>query len=572
MAGFVKLLCALLAAGTLVSRPAISEDPWFREEAAARGLLFEHRSGHRDRYLMPEIMAGGGALCDLDGDGDLDAYLVQSGGLEVPAARRPPNRLFRNRGEGMFEDVTETSGAGHRGYGTGVACGDVDRDGDIDLYVTNVGANALLRNDGATGTGGRFSFTDVTAGAGVGHDGWGASAAFFDYDGDGDLDLFVTNYLRWSADHEIDCFDDRGRRDYCSPNNYSSPAPDVLYRNEGGGPDGRISFTDVTRETGLDAVFGNGLGVLPGDFDGDGRSDLFVANDGMPDQLWINSPGGRFRDQALLWGCAVDLEGQPKAGMGVAAADIDDDGDLDLLVCNLVNESDSLYLNAGGYFRDHTAASGLAGVSRPFTRFGVAWRDFDNDGILDLFEANGRVARKGPPLAADPMAEPNLVFRGLGGGRFAEVRPRGGTAEPLYATSRAAAFGDVDGDGGVDVLVVNRDAPAHLLRNVVPRRGHWLALRLLNEHGSDALGATVEVAAGDRTFRREVRAASSYLASSDPRLHVGLGPADRVRRVAIRWPDGERECFGPFAAGGEIVLRIGTGRACGDQTRPPDAR
>ena len=522
--------------------PAAGCVPWFAESAEARGLRFVHRSGHRERFLMPEIMAGGAALVDLDGDGDLDAYLVQSGGN----GQLPPNRLYRNRGDGTFEEITEGSGAGDRGYGMGVAAGDYDNDGDLDLYVTNVGPNVLLRNDG----GGRF--TDVTAIAGVGHEGFGSSAAFVDYDHDGDLDLFALNYLAWSVGTELACSNSLGMPDYCSPQNYDAPAFDVLYRNEGDG-----TFTDVTRAAGLEEAIGTGLGVLCGDFDADGWIDLFVANDGMEDHLWINRGDGTFRNEALFAGCAVDESGKTKAGMGVAAADVDDDGDLDLLVGNLADETDSFFRNDGGYFTDVTAVAGLGVTSRPFTRFGMAWLDFDNDGALDLYQVNGRVMLQADPPGEDPYAEPNLLFRGAAGSRFDEVRPRGGTRLPLVATSRAAAFGDIDGDGGLDVLVVNRDARAHLLRNVVPARGHWIAFRALDEHGRDALGATITLRAGDRTIRRDVRSAYSYLAANDPRVHVGLGPHETVTDVQVQWVDGTRESFGTFDAGAVVTLRRG---------------
>jgi len=558
-------LVALLAGacGRSAAPPAAGGEPWFRETAREAGLVFEHRSGHRDAYYMPEIMGGGAALFDMDDDGDLDAYLVQSGSLvERDAVDRTggasgANRLFENDGAGRFSDVTAASGAGDRGYGMGAACADVDEDGDTDLYVTNLGRNTLLANQGGA------RFRDETERAGIGHEGWGASAGFLDADRDGDLDLFVTNYLEWSVETEIPCLNSQSRPDYCSPKNYGTPARDAFYLNQG---DGR--FVDASVSSGVAAQAGTGLGVGFGDFDGDGWQDVFVANDGMPDHLWRNLGGDAFENVAMAWGCGVDADGLAKAGMGVALADVDGDMDLDLVVCNLRGESDSLFLNGGGYFADRTASAGLAAVSTSFTRFGMALADLDNDGHLDLFQANGRVQRAGDGpgdgSAGDPYAEANLLLRGDAEARFREVSPRGGTEAPLVATSRAAAFGDVDGDGATDVLVVNRDGPAHLLHNLTGRAGRdrrWILLRVLERSGRDALGAELAVEVDGRTVRRDVRAAYSYLASNDPRVHLGLGAAGRVEAVRVRWVDGEEERFGPFEANRTHVLRRGAGAA-----------
>ncbi len=526
-----------------------AEPPWFQERAAVAGLAFAHRSGHAQRFFLPEIMCGGAALFDMDNDGDLDAFLVQAGDITAPASKRTPSRLFRNRGDGSFEDVTAGS-ADVRGYGMGVAAGDYDNDGDTDLYVTSVGPNVMLRNDGGV------RFSDVTASTGTGDAGWGSSAAFLDYDNDGDLDLFVANYLNWSPAGELDCYNDlTGAIDYCSPGAYRAPSFSVLYRNDGDG-----TFTDVSEPSGIRSRAGTGLGVVCGDFDLDGLTDILVANDGMVNHLWMNQGGGRFAEEALAAGCAVDEGGAPKAGMGIAAADIDGDADLDLLVVNLRRQSDSLYRNLGGYFADATARSGIGPVSRPFTRFGAGWFDFDNDGWLDLYEANGKVMRDAEPHAEDPFAEPNLLFRGTASGRFEEVRPRGGTQDLLLHTSRAAAFGDIDNDGGVDVLVANRDAAPYLLRNIVPNRGHWITLRVLDEHGRDALGATVTMHVGNRTVTADVRSASSYCAANDPRVHIGLGPETGVTDITVRWPDGAREDFGDLPAGAVHTLRQGSRR------------
>jgi hypothetical protein len=535
-------------------RPATSGDhagdAWFVEEAAERGLVFAARSGHREGvFYMPEVTVGGAALIDLDLDGDLDAYLTQGGSLHADADPAPGNALFENVGGGHFRDVSAASGADHRGYGMGVASGDADGDGDPDLFVTNLGPDVLLENRGG------LRFADVTAAAGVGHPGWGTSAAFFDADRDGDLDLFVCNYLYWTIETHVECYSPVGGRDYCGPVAIDRPTPDLLYRNEG---DGR--FRDVSREAGIADALGTGLGVAPADYDDDGWTDLFVANDGWEDRLWMNQRDGRFADRALVHGLSVDEHGAKTAGMGAAATDVDDDGDIDVFVCNLSGEKDGVFRNEGGYFVNATAPSGVGIVSRRFTRFGLGLVDFDQDGHLDLYEANGRVKVEDRPWSAsDPYAEPNLLFRGLGGMRFAEVLPRGGTAEPLIATSRAAAFGDVDGDGAIDVLVVNKDAPASLLVNRAPARGHWLLLRVQDERGRDAYGARVTLALGDRRLTREVASAWSFQAANDPRVHVGLGALDAVLGVRVRWVDGEVEDFGAPAVDRVHVLRRGAG-------------
>jgi hypothetical protein len=549
----LAIACACAACGgeaptsTPGAAPAAAS-PWFADEAASRGLTLRHRSGHTGTvFRLPEIMGGGAALFDMDGDGDLDALLVQSGTLGGPDTG-PRHRLYRNDGSGRFADVTAGSGVDVAGYGMGVATGDYDGDGDPDVYITNLGANVLLRNDG----GGRF--TDVTAAAGVAGSGWSTSAAFVDIDADGWLDLFVTRYLGWTPERERQCFSLTGVVDYCSPKNYGAPTTDLLFRNTGRG-----TFADVSASSGITAAVGNGLGVVADDVDGDGRIDIFVANDGTPNHLWINQGGGRFAEMALQRGVAIDQDGAPKAGMGVHVADVDGDADNDLLVMNLDTESDSYFRNDGRFFVDATNSVGLRVASRRFTRFGMALLDFDNDGRLDLYEANGRVGLQGETFAADAYAEPNLLFRGVAGGRFEEVSPRGGVAMPRVHTSRGAAFGDVDGDGGVDIVVSNRDAAPYLLRNVVPARGHWTSLAVKTARGREALGAIVRVTAGGRTWRRDVRTAYSYLAANDPRVHVGLGAATAVDVVQVAWPGGGIERFGPFAADAVVTLRQGAG-------------
>ena len=544
------VVVAVFAAACSEQAPSSVAPPWFEDQAALRGIDFRHVSGAAGRYLMPEIMGGGVALADVDGDGDLDAYFVQSGFALAPAtpAEALGNRLYLNDGEGRFAPLVE-SGAEDPGYGMGVVAGDYDNDGDIDLYVTNVGANALLRNDGQ----GRFE--NVARAAGVDDAGWGTAAAFADFDADDDLDLFVVNYVAWHVGIERHCHDyGSGVRNYCDPDNYDAPTPDRLFRNDGDG-----TFTDVSAQAGLDDAVGNGLGVVSADFDGDGRMDVFVANDKTMNRLWLNRGDLAFVDEAPLWGCATDDHGVAKAGMGVAAADADNDGDADILVVNIEGETDSWFRNEGTHFVDATAISGLAATSRRYTRFGIALEDFDNDGWLDLYEANGRVSHTPEPDVADVFAEPNVLVRGDADGRFVSVRPAGGVAPELIHTSRGVAVGDVDGDGGLDLLVVNRDAAPYLLMNRTADRGAWLRFRVVNRAGRDALGAVVSATVGSRHLHRSVQTAGSYLASRAPSVHFGLGAESQALDVRVTWPDGTSEAFGDFAAGVNAVLRRGAG-------------
>ncbi|MFT7463398.1 MAG: hypothetical protein ACI9EF_001742 [Pseudohongiellaceae bacterium] len=557
-----------------------SPELWFEDVAASSGLLFVHQSGHDTAFYMPEIMGGGAALFDADGDGKLDIYCVQSGGVLTEQARRPGNQLFMQRdvanGGGpdqpsgllRFVDVSSGSGADHRGYGMGATAGDADNDGDIDLYVTNWGSNALLLNDGS----GHFSDESVVSGSA--DSGWGTSSAFVDVDGDGDLDLFVVNYLDWSPGGELTCHNDLGLADWCSPQNYESAARDVLLANDGTG-----HFEDVSDLSGVASVPATGLGVGCGDFDGDGNVDIFVANDGMADALWMGDGAGAFVDKALLAGCAVDYSGKAKAGMGVALADVDDDADLDLIVCNLDRQSDSFFVNQGGWFEDRTPRVGLGRRSRPFTRFGMGLHDFDRDGLLDLFQANGRVATRANFPGSDPLGEPDLLQPGVAPGKepavFGEADTADGTANPPAHTGRAAAFGDLDNDGAMDIVVINKDGPARLLRNISGLAGsggaeqsgagtlpvnHWLVFRVIDAHGRDAYGATVSCSVGARTMTRDVRAAYSYLASNDPRVHFGLGAiAQEEATVTVTWVDGTLDHFGTRTLDGYHILRRGEG-------------
>ena len=526
-----------------------SETPWFSEEATARGIDFVHHSGYDGRPMMPEMVGGGVALADLDGDNDLDLYLVQSGRVDKTlSVETSANRLYLNRGDGYFDKVEKAAGAGDRGYGMGVAAGDYDNDGDVDLYVTNLGPNVLLQNDGSG------QFADVTNEARVGDPSWSTAATFLDLDADSDLDLFVVNYLHWIKNIEQDCYVSALFITYCGPTVYDVPATDRVYRNNGDG-----TFSDLTVTAGINVAFGNGLGVVGADFNGDGLTDVFVANDTMVNQLWMNLGNLRFEEACLFWSCAMDSQGVEKAGMGVAAADVDDDGDSDLLVVNLELQSDSFFRNEGTYFHDATQLAGLGPVSMRHTRFGVTFADFDNDGRLDLYEANGKVSAS-EASEGDAYAETNTLLRGSiseGAVRFDEVKPQGGVSPGLVHTSRGLAVGDIDDDGGLDLVVTNRDAAPYILVNQASR-GNWVRFRVLTGN-RDAHGATVSLTVKKTRMSRDVQPAASYLAANDPRVHFGLGEEPEVRNVAVRWPGGEKEEFGNFPAGATYELRKGNG-------------
>jgi len=532
--------------------PTTEHLPWFENVAAEHGLTAAHESGVRPgRLLLPEITGGGGAMYDLDGDGWPDVLIIQGGALDEPPQQRPMDRLYRNvRGE-RFEDVTDQSGMRGREHGMGVAIGDIDNDGRPDVYVTNVGRNALYRNLGA------MRFERIESEGGAEDNGWSTAAAFVDINRNGDLDLFVVRYITWSLETERECSGPGGGADYCAPNSYAAPLPDALFLNDGTG-----HFRDVSAESGISESLGNGLGILVLDVNNDGWPDIFVANDGTPNHLWINHGDGTFTNDAFILGCAIDQDGIPKAGMGVAAWDLDGDGRCDILVVNLTGETDSLYMGSERGFIDRTARSGLRTISRRFTRFGVGFADFTNDGNPEIFQAAGSVRLEiGREGMEDPYAEPNLIMAMDDEGRFTEVLPRGGTRDAHLRTSRAAIFGDFDNDGGIDILVINRDAPPDLLRNVHPSRGNWIMIDVRERSGRSALGARVIAEAvappngSRRTIVRDVRSAYSYLAANDPRIHIGLGEATELENIRIRWADGEEEAIGNLKAGEVHVVR-----------------
>jgi len=540
----------------------------FEEVAAVTGLVFQHFNGASGAYYQPEVFGPGVALLDFDNDGDLDVYLPQAAMLApagstaqalfpLPADQPPGDRLFRNElvpgGELRFTDITAPAGLGHTGYAQGVASGDYDDDGFSDLYVTAFGSNVLYHNDGN----GRF--TDVTATAGVDDPRWSTSAAFLDYDRDGDLDLFVANYVRFTLAGNKQCAGADGKPDYCGPQSYEK-VRDRLFRNDGGG-----RFTDVSDAAGLGAAFGPGLGVTCADFNGDGWQDIYVGNDGDDNQLWINRQDGTFENTALMAGVAINAYGKAEASMGVTAGDFDGDGDEDLFMTHLDRETNTLYVNDGsGNFLDVTDAHKLGRISLPYTGFGSEWFDYDNDGDLDLFIANGAVkteeALRGQPF---PYQERNQLIRNEGADGFVDVTGQAGPALALVEVSRGAAFGDIDNDGDIDIVVANNNGPVRLLRNAAAAGRHWLTVVLAGTRSNRAgMGARVAVLrAGRSVLWRRAHTDGSYLSANDPRVHFGLGADAEVQGVGVVWPDGSREFWNDIGVDAFVTLQEGSGAA-----------
>ena len=556
-------------AGPAMPAPSPAPGDWFTDRAKESGLDFVHFNGMTGKFYQPEIMAPGVALFDFDNDGDLDVYLVQGRMLDDDIPLLPPqpgplrDRLYRNdlqvAADGSrtlrFTDVTAQSGIGSRGYGMGVAAGDIDNDGLIDLYLTGVGRNQLYRNNG------NGSFSDVSKSSGTDDpDNWGVSASFFDYDRDGWLDLFVGNYLNYTLQTHTPCFGPSGAPDYCRPEVYGAQ-PNRLYRNLGNG-----RFADVTIASGVARAFGPALGSLATDANSDGWLDLFVTNDEQENQLWINQKDGTFVNTALVAGVALGASGERKANMGVDAGDFDADGDEDFFVTELISQGSSLWVNDGtGTFEEQSARLGVRGPSLPYTGFGAAWLDVDNDGWLDLLAVNGDVnqnvktlARRDDPF---PLGQRRQLFRNTGG-RFEDVSDKAGAAFGQAEVGRGAAFGDIDNDGDTDVLVANGAGPVRLLVNNLGSTHHWLGLRLVNTTAKrDMVGARVEVHHGSGpALVRRARADGSYASANDPRVLVGLGDSDRTSRVRVTWPDGRTEEWSSVPADNYTTLTQGTAK------------
>jgi hypothetical protein len=558
----LRVLSAILigsGCGAFVVSPAAAESTGslFTEITTELGLSGPPRTWPRGSYRLPEIMGGGVALFDYERDGDLDILEIRNpppDQFEAPA----PNRLFRQNQDGTFSEVSSAAALGDPGYGQGVALGDADNDGDLDVYVTNYGPDVFYRNNG-DGT-----FDEATSAAGLLHDRWSTSAAFVDYDRDDDLDLYVVHYVQddsdspcspqmASASQQLDI------PDYCGPQEFEATI-DSLFRNSGDG-----TFTEVTAEAGI-AVAGRGLGVVALDLTGDGWADIWVANDREVNHLWVNRGDGTFVDEAVPRGVGFNIDGQPEASMGVAVGDADGDGRVDLLTTHLAGETNTLYLaSVDGVFTDASKVLGLSAVDLPRTGFGCGFFDFDNDGDLDLAVVNGRVSR-GPRRPGNSQldfwsryGERNLLFRNEAGIRFTDASATAGMLTGWSEVSRGLAFGDIDADGDLD-LVEGTLAGIRVYRNDAPLPGnHWLLVRAVTSN-RDAIGAQMTVVAGGKRLVRMVLPGYSYASSSDPRVHFGLGGASNVTEIEVLWPDGARESFAVPGVDRELTVHQGQGR------------
>jgi hypothetical protein len=532
--------------------------PRFVDRAAALGIRFAREHGGTGRCYYPEFAGGGGALFDYDGDGWLDVYLVQGAPLPGYRGKAPlRNRLYRNPGRPgrPFVDVTDRAGVdgirdGEKLYGIGCAVGDTDGDGHTDLFVTGFGGSILYRNQG-DGT-----FRDVTRAAGIQDSHFATSAAFFDSDRDGRLDLLVCEYVSYRLGDDGHCRSPSGKRDYCRPDAYG-PARSRLYKNLGGG-----RFRDVTEASGLTRGYSKALGAVVGDVEGDGDPDIYLACDLTPNLLYVNQGAGVYKEEAVSRNCALGENGQALSGMGVDMGDADGDLLPDLWVTNYWGENNNLYRNmGGGLFADDGAA---AGVGAPNTRqvcFGTGLRDLNNDGWRDLFITNGHALRH-PEEATPgaPRAQQDQLFLNGGEGRFREVS---GEAGPWFATShvgRGAAFGDIDNDGDLDLLLAPNEGPVALLVNEGGNQGHWLQLRLRGRGGNrDGIGAQIDVTLPHRVLREEVRSAYSYCSANDLRAHFGLGTATGAQKIEIRWPSGQVDTLTDVAANHGYIITEGKG-------------
>jgi hypothetical protein len=535
-----KLLAVLLLC---LAAPLGAEGIKFREVSRIWGIDFRHHHGGSGQLYMPETVAGGVVMFDFDGDGDEDLFFVDGGSLPGYTGEPARSRLFRNDGNGHFTDWTERSGIKVTMYGGGGTAGDVDGDGDLDLFVTGFGADQLFRNNG-DGT-----FTDVTAQAGVGNPLWSSAAAFADADNDGDLDLLVVDYVDFKLTDNKVCGDPkRGLRGYCHPDVFN-PQPVRFFRNRGNG-----TFEDATQASGLASAIGPGLAVAFGDIDNDGWQDFYVANDNRPNFLFRNKGNGTFEDISVLSGTALGDTGRPEAGMGVDMGDYDGDGLLDIVVTNYELETNALYRNlGGGAFVDSRSVARIAEPSLMFLAFGIAWADFDQDGDIDLVTTNGNINPNAAELLeGSTYAQRKQLFENLGNGKFREDKQVGMEA---LAVGRGLAVGDLDGDGDLDVVGNNSNQPCEVYENAGSAAGHWLQVDFAAPAGNRfAIGARLELEAGGLKKQiRDVKTGSSYASQNALAVHFGVGKAEKVDRLTVRRP-GRVQVFEGLPADRRVVV------------------
>jgi hypothetical protein len=528
----------------------------FTDISEISNLDFSHEPCVDGSYYMPESIGSGCAFFDFDNDGALDIYVLNGAWRHDQSKVRPVvrNRLYHQTKNGKFEDVTDFSGLGDPGYGMGVAVGDIDNDGYLDIYVSNAGPDQFYLNQR------NGHFENITVSAGIDNPLWSASAAFLDFDRDGYLDIYVANYVDYNPSRP--CIDTAGREDYCGPDGFPGLA-DKLYKNNGD-----RTFTDVSEASRIAILKSKGLGVACADFDNDSYTDIYVTNDGEPNTLWINLTDGTFEDRAMALGSALNDVGHAEAGMGIAIGDFDNDLDFDLFMTHLRAETNTLYRHAGdaGFF-DDTFLTGLANSSRDFTGFGTGFFDLNNDGWLDLAAVNGRVTR-GPRLVKsqssgywDDYAEPNLLYVNSGSGDFKDISRVAGSFCGNVENSRGLAFGDIDNDGDIDLLLSNEGGLARLFRNDVQNQGNWLTLRAFDPAlKRDAYGAKIVVESATKKLLRLVNPGYSFLSSSDPRVHFGLGDDKTVEAITAIWPDGTSETYECPGVNRFMVLDKGFGR------------